>query len=170
MYQETIDAPNKRSYNLPVIKVNKKTEITSVCSTLYLCHKITIKKNLVSHIQLFCLQFNISYKQNLNLTKIVLVKFPVQVFHFCYLSTFKLFTTDFSSRIFIFPLVDWLNKSDYFSLQNLQDGDKKNRFCERFHVLRKLYLSGRSDEAFVNKCFWWKFCWLKNIFWIKLAQ
>ena len=44
----------KCSYNSSwVIKKNKKTEITSICCTLYLCNKISIRKPLVdiSHIQ-----------------------------------------------------------------------------------------------------------------------
>ena len=61
------------------MKVNKKTEIISVCCPLYLCHKISIKKPLfdISHIQSFFFQFNVSYKQNTNLNKVFHLKSPI---------------------------------------------------------------------------------------------
>ena len=111
----------KCSYNLSLIKVNRKPEITSVRSALYLCNKISIRKPIddISHIQLFCFIFKISYKQNKNLN---------EVFHenlrsrFSIVATasppvsFEIIRAGFSSRIFIFPPVHRLKKSDYSCL------------------------------------------------------
>ena len=52
---------------------------SSVCSTLYLCNKISIRKLWSTHIQLFCFPFNVSYYQNKNLTFFTLIP-PMQVF------------------------------------------------------------------------------------------
>ena len=60
--------------------MNIKAEIISVCSALYLCNKILIRKPLVdiSCIPLFCFPFNISYKENTkNINEVFHVKSPV---------------------------------------------------------------------------------------------
>ena len=79
MYYETVKTPTKCSQNLWVITVNKKLEIASACCTLYICNKSSVRKPLVdiSHIQLFWFPFNISCKQNINLTEVIHVKPPV---------------------------------------------------------------------------------------------
>ena len=40
MYQETVNVLTKCSHDLRIIKVNKKPDITSVRSALYLCNKM----------------------------------------------------------------------------------------------------------------------------------
>ena len=98
------------SHNLWVIQ-----EITSVCCTLYICNKISIRKPLVyiSHIQLFWFPFNLFSKLNINLTEVFHIKSPRPAFSFLPPVSFQIFTAGFSSRIFIFPLVHWPKKSDY---------------------------------------------------------
>ena len=66
------------------MKVNKKPEVTSVCCTLYVCNKISFRKPLVdiSHIQLFGFPFNVSCKQNINLTEVFHIKPPSSFFIF----------------------------------------------------------------------------------------
>ena len=66
-------------FNIVPSEVNKKLETTHVCCALCLYKKISFRKPLVemSHIQLFCFRFNISYKQNINLIEVFHVKPPV---------------------------------------------------------------------------------------------
>ena len=66
--------------------MNKKQENISVCSTLYLWNKISIRKPLaeISHIELFCFLFNVSDLQDINLAKVFHEKLP---------STFFILTT-----------------------------------------------------------------------------
>ena len=56
--------------------MNKKPEINSVHSALYLCNKISIRKPLVdiSHIQLFHFPFSVFDKQNTNLNEVFHLK------------------------------------------------------------------------------------------------
>ena len=98
--------------------MNKKPEITSVCCTFYKCNKISVRKPLVdiSQIQLFWFPFSVSCKQNINLTEVFHVKPPRLAFSFLPPVSFEMFTAGFSSRIFIFPPVHWLKKSDCSSL------------------------------------------------------
>ena len=87
-------------------------EITSLCCTLYICNKISIRKSLldVSHIQLFWFPFSVSSKQNINITEVFHIKYPVQFFHFCHPKAFKyslqVFLVGFSSFLLI---TDWRN-------------------------------------------------------------
>ena len=70
------------------MKVNKTPEIISVCFVLYL-QKISVRKPHfdISHIQLFCFQINLSYKENENLKEVFHVKSP---FRFSIFATRKL--------------------------------------------------------------------------------
>ena len=79
MYCETVKTPTKCSHNFWEIKVNKKPDIIFACCTLYICNKISVGKPLVyiSDIWLLWLPFNASCKQNINLTEVFYVKFPV---------------------------------------------------------------------------------------------
>ena len=58
--------------------MNEKPEIISVCSTLYVCNKIPVKKPLVdiSHVQLFSFLLKVYNKQNINLTEVFHVNPP----------------------------------------------------------------------------------------------
>ena len=99
-------------------QVNKKPEITSVCCTLHICNKISIRKPLVdiSHIQLFWFPFIVSCKQNIYRSQSFSCKASRLAFSFLPSISFEIFTAGFSSRIFIFPPVHWLKKSDYSSI------------------------------------------------------
>ena len=59
--------------------MNKKPEITSSAAHCIYVIKISIRKPMVdiSHIQLFCFPFNVSYWQNVNLTQVFHVKPPI---------------------------------------------------------------------------------------------
>ena len=104
MYQETVNVPYC-SYNLQIIKVNQKSAITFVCSTLYLCNKFSISQPLadISHIQLFCSPFNISHKQIIDLTETFHVKsfiFYVIPLSFLPLVSFEIIQCRFSQPDF----------------------------------------------------------------------
>ena len=103
MYYQTVNTPSKCSHHLWIIKVNKKPDITlPAVPCIYV-----IKFQLESF---SC-------------------KAPRLAFSFLPPVRFEIFTAGFSSRIFIFPFVHWLRKSDYSNLaieknwrfQNLSD-------------------------------------------------
>ena len=96
--------------------MNKKPEITSVCCTLYIFNKVSIiLKAYISHICLFWFPFNLSCKQNINLTEVFHVS-PRLAFSFLPPVSLEIFIADFSSHIFIFSPIHWPTKSDYSSL------------------------------------------------------
>ena len=98
--------------------VNKKPEITSVCCTLYICNKISIRKPLVdiSHIKLFWFSIQCflqaKYKSNWSFS----CKPPHLAFSFLPPVIFEIFTAAFPSRIFVFLPFHWPTKSDYSSV------------------------------------------------------
>ena len=129
---ETVKTPAKCSHILWVIKVNKKLVMTSVCCSLYtliqciilltthcIINKILIRKPLldISHIQLFWFPFDASCKKKKHKSKRSFsCKVPRPAFSFLAPVSLEIFTAGFSSRIFVFPPVHWLTKSDYSSL------------------------------------------------------
>ena len=127
-----------------VIKENKKPGITSVNCTLYICNKVSIRMPLVviSHFQLFWFPFNVSCKQNINLTKVFHVKPSFLAFSFSPPVSFEIFTAGFSSLTFIFPSIRWLKKSDYSSLD----------FCELVSPCKKSVIASVYCSDTVN--FW----------------
>ena len=88
---------------------------------MYICNKILIRKPLVdiSHIQLFWFPFIGPCKKKKNYTKFLLCKAPRLAFSFLPPVRFEIFTEGFSSWIFIFPLVHWLKKYNYSSLDDI---------------------------------------------------
>ena len=74
-----------------------------------------------------------------NLTEVFHVKPLRLAFSFLPPVRFEIFTAGFSSRIFIFPLVHWLKKSDYSSLQKSKSktvvNTSRSRFCDVLTVM-----------------------------------
>ena len=117
MYYETVKTPSKCSHNLWIIKVNKKLEIT--LSPVHFIYVIKSQlESLLSTYQIFSyFDFHSlfpakKYRSNRSFS----CKAPRLAFSFLLPARFEILTAGFSSRIFIFPLVYWLKKSDYSSL------------------------------------------------------
>ena len=91
-------------------KVNNNLEITSVCSTLYLCNK------MIPYFNHFALHGMIFFKETISITEVFHFKTPCLGFSFLPPVSFEIFSTGISSRVSIFPPIDWPLKSDYSSL------------------------------------------------------
>ena len=117
MYYEKVKTPRKCSHNLWIIKVNKKSEITLPAAHCIYVIKFQLKSLLLTYHIFSYFDFHSlfpvkKYKSN----RSFLCKAPRLAFSFLPPVRFEIFTAGFSSRIFIFPLVHWLRKSDYSSL------------------------------------------------------
>ena len=143
MHYETVKTPSKCSHNLWIIKVNKKPEIT--LPAVHCIHVIKFQlesllstHHIFSHFDFHSL-FPVKKKSNRSFS----CKAPRLAFSFLPPVKFEIFTAGFSSRIFIFPVVYWLRKSDYSSLWYL----RKSRKCPinaPVHWLEKSKYSGLS--------------------------
>ena len=131
MYYETIKTPSKCSHNLWIIKVNKKPEIT--LPAVHCIHVIKFQlesllstHHIFSHFDFHSL-FPVKKKSNRSFS----CKAPRLAFSFLPPVRFEIFTAGFSSRIFIFPLVHWLRKSDCSSLnKTLNEHWRHSRFSQ----------------------------------------
>ena len=117
MYHETVKTPSKCSDNLWMIKVNKKPETTLPAVHCIYVIKFQLESLLLTYHIFSYFDFHSlfpvkKYKSN----RSFLCKAPRLAFSFLPPVRFEIFTAGFSSRIFIFPLVHWLRKSDYSSL------------------------------------------------------
>ena len=115
MYYETVKTPSKCSHNLWIIKANKKPEITlSAVHYIYVI-KFQLESLLPTYHIFSYFDFHLLfpvkkiYKSNRSFS----CEDPRLAFSFLPPVRFEIFTAGFSSRIFIFPLVHWLRKSDY---------------------------------------------------------
>ena len=117
MFYQTVKTPSKCSHNLWIIKANKKLGIT-----LSAVHYIYVIKSQLGSLLSTCHIFSYFDFQSFFPVKkcksnlIFSCKAPRLSFSFLPPVRFQIFTAGFSIRIFIFPLVHWLKKSDYSSL------------------------------------------------------
>ena len=119
MYYETVKIPSKCSHDLWIIKVNKQPEITLPAVHYMYVIKFELESPLSAYHIFSYSDFHSlfpvkKYKSN----RCFSCKAPRLAFSFLPPVIFQIFTAGFSSRIFIFPLVHWLKKSDYSSLQH----------------------------------------------------
>ena len=110
--------------------------------------KISIRKSLVddiSHMQLFYFSFNIllkiEYKYNWRFS----LKTPHLSFHF-YDSYLILLTAGFACRIFIFPPIACLKKSDFSSLALLSSSN----FFWKITFLKKLFFQKSNTPHYLH--------------------
>ena len=116
MYYETVKTPSKCSHNLWIIKVNKKPEITLPAVHCIHVIKFQLESLLSTHHIFSYFDFHSLFPVKKKSNRSFSCKAPRLAFSFLPPVRFQIFTAGFSSRIFIFPPVHWLKKSDYSSL------------------------------------------------------